>query len=144
MPQSNSEPLSEAALLAMPADDYMNERQLAFFKRYLNDLRRETQEAIEAVKQAIAATEPEADELDRAAMEEENRQRLRIAERQYFLLRKIDTAFAKIDDGSYGFCEVTGEPIGLQRLLLRPTAELSAEEKTRQEQRERNYAKQRG
>ncbi|MDQ2076220.1 TraR/DksA C4-type zinc finger protein [Marinimicrobium sp. ABcell2] len=137
-------PLSESQLLRMPKAEYMNSRQREFFRNRLLTLKKETQEAIEGIKQAIAASEPEADELDRAAAEEENRQRMRLAERQYYLLRKIDQSLNHIEDGSYGYCAVTGEPIGLARLLLRPTAELCVEEKNRQEQQERNYAKQRG
>lgn len=136
--------ISEQELLQMPASDYMNERQLVFFRHLLLDLREETQAEIEAGRQAIAAAElTAADELDRAAAEEENRQRLRFAERKSLLLRKIQRTLEKIEDGSYGYCEISGDPIGLQRLLLRPTAELSFEEKARREQQERNYNKRR-
>jgi DnaK suppressor protein len=141
---SETSVLSESQLLRMPETDYMNGRQRDFFRGRLLSLKSETQEAIEVIKQAIAGGEPEADELDRAALEEENRQRMRLAERKYYLLRKIDQALNRIEDGRYGYCAVTGEPIGLARLLLRPTAELCVEEKDRQEQRERNYAKHRG
>ncbi|MBB3059830.1 TraR/DksA family transcriptional regulator [Microbulbifer rhizosphaerae] len=135
-------PISERKLLQMPASDYMNERQLAFFRL---DLRAETQAEIESGRRAIATAElAAADELDRATAEEENRQRLRFTERKYLLLRKIHRALEKIEDGSYGYCEISGDPIGLQRLLLRPTAELSFEEKARQEELERNYTKRRG
>ncbi len=136
--------VSETELLRMPRKDYMNARQRDYFARLLNQLKSETQQAIEEAKQAISASEPEADELDRASLEEENRQRLRFAERRYLLLRKIDKALTRIHDGSYGYCDVTGEPIGLQRLLLRPTANLCTEEKVRQEQLERNFSKARG
>lgn len=131
-----SPPISERELLQIP--DYMNERQLAFFKQRLLALRAETLEEIEAGRRAIAAVDA-ADELDRATAEYENRQRLRFAERKSRLLRKIDRALERIENGSYGYCEISGDPIGLQRLLLRPTAELSFEEKARQEQLERNY-----
>lgn len=138
-------PIRERELLKMPASDYMNERQLAFFRQRLLDLRAETQAEIESGRRAIAAAElSAADELDRAAAEEDNRQRLRFTERKYLLLRKIHRALEKIRGGSYGYCEISGDPIGLQRLLLRPTAELSFEEKARQEELERNYTKRRG
>jgi DnaK suppressor protein len=135
--------LTEARLLRMPEKDYMNTQQREFFRQRLLELKRETQESIEAIKQDIAHGERESDELDRAHAEEENRQRMRIAERHYFLLRKIDKSLLRIAEGSYGYCEITGDAIGLQRLLLRPTAELCAEEKARQELLERNFSQQR-
>ncbi|WP_308366018.1 MULTISPECIES: TraR/DksA C4-type zinc finger protein [unclassified Microbulbifer] len=137
-------PISERKLLQMPASDYMNEHQLVFFRQRLLELKAETQAEIESGRRAIATAElAAADELDRAAAEEENRQRLRFTERKYLLLRKIHRALEKIEDGSYGYCEISGDPIGQQRLLLRPTAELSFEEKARQEELERNYIKRR-
>ncbi len=136
-------PLTAAELLKMPASDYMNELQLAFFKQILLDLKHQTSEHIESIKQEIAAPIAEADELDRALLEEDNRQRMRIAEREYFLLRKIDKALERIERNDYGYCEASGVEIGLQRLLARPTTEYSTEEKTRQEKLERNFSKQR-
>lgn len=136
--------LTESQLRKMPARDYMNAEQQAFFKARLEALKAETQGAIEQTKQAIADPDREADELDRAAREEDNRQRMRLAERQYYLLRKIDQSLNRLAEGTYGFCEDTGEPIGIERLLLRPTAELSIEAKTRAELLERNFVKQRG
>ncbi len=136
-------PLTAADLLQMPASDYMNEVQLAFFKQLLLDLKRQTGEHIETIKQEIAAPSTEADELDRALAEEENRQRMRIAEREYFLMRKIDKALDRIERQDYGYCEASGVEIGLERLLARPTTEYSTEEKARQEELERNFSKQR-
>jgi len=136
--------LTESQLRKMPARDYMNAEQQAFFKARLAALKAETQQTIEQTKQAIADPDREADELDRAAREEDNRQRMRLAERQYYLLRKIDQSLNRLAEGRYGFCDETGEPIGIERLLLRPTAELSIEAKTRAEQLERNFAKLRG
>ena len=128
----------------MSAADYMNPQQLGFFRHLLQKLKDETQAEIDAAREAIASADlSAADELDRAAAEEENRQRLRFTERKYILLRKIQHSLDKLEDGSYGYCEISGDPIGLQRLLLRPTAELSFEEKSRQEQQERNFRKQR-
>ncbi|WP_444946879.1 TraR/DksA C4-type zinc finger protein [Microbulbifer sp. VTAC004] len=80
-----------------------------------------------------------ANDLDRAAAEQENLQRLRFTGRKNLLLRKTQRALEKIKDGSYDYCEISGDPIGLQRLLLRPTAELSYDEKARQELLERNF-----
>nr|WP_324258248.1 TraR/DksA C4-type zinc finger protein [Cellvibrio fontiphilus] len=133
--------MTAAKLLKMPASAYMNEVQLDFFRALLLDLKRQTSEHIETIKQEIASPATEADELDRALLEEENRQRMRIAEREYYLLRKIDKALDRIERGEYGYCEASGMEIGLQRLLARPTTEYSAEEKARQEQLERNYTK---
>jgi DnaK suppressor protein len=117
--------------------------QLAFFRQVLLELKQATSEHIETIKQEIAAPSTEADELDRALLEEENRQRMRIAEREYFLLRKIDKALDRIERKDYGYCEASGVEIGLERLLARPTTEYSTEEKTRQEELERNFSKQR-
>ncbi|WP_231757365.1 TraR/DksA family transcriptional regulator [Microbulbifer elongatus] len=136
--------ISEKELLEMPATEYMNAQQLAFFRHRLQQLKQETRTEIDSAREAIATADLHAaDELDRAVAEEENRQCLRFTERKYLLLRKIQRSLDKIDDGSYGYCEVSGDPIGLKRLLLRPTAELSFEEKSRQEQQERNFRKQR-
>nr|WP_010130930.1 TraR/DksA C4-type zinc finger protein [Microbulbifer agarilyticus] len=136
--------ISEEELLRMPASDYMNDSQLAFFRQRLLDLKEETLAAISASRAEIATTDlAAADELDRAAAEEESRQRLRFTERKYLLLRKIESTLDKIEEGEYGYCEVSGDPIGLQRLLLRPTATLSFEEKARQEAQERNFSKRR-
>lgn len=136
-------PLTAAKLLQMPAADYMNAAQLAFFRQLLLDLKQQTAEHIETIKQEIAAPSTEADELDRALWEEENRQRMRIAEREFFLLRKIDKALDRIEQGDYGYCEASGVEIGLARLLARPTTEFSTEEKARQEELERSFSKQR-
>lgn len=136
-------PPTATELLQMPATDYMNDVQLMFFRQLLLELKQQTSEHIETIKQEIAAPSTEADELDRALLEEENRQRMRIAEREYFLLRKIDKALDRIERKDYGYCEASGVEIGLERLLARPTTEYSTEEKARQEELERNFSKQR-
>ncbi|AWF81204.1 RNA polymerase-binding protein DksA [Microbulbifer sp. A4B17] len=136
--------ISEQELLGMPASDYMNEKQLSFFQEYLLELKSDLLTEVEQGQQAIATTKLAlADDLDRAAAEQENQQRLRFTGRKNLLLRKIQRALEKIKDGSYGYCEISGDPIGLRRLLIRPTAELSFEEKARQEILERNYSKRR-
>ena len=131
--------LTEKQIKRAPKKDYMNDEQLAFFKQCLLDLKRETLEHIEEARSRLADANRETDELDRALNEEENRLRLRIADRESKLLPKIDEALKRIEDGSYGWCEETGEPIGVERLLLRPTATLCAEAKQRQERMERNF-----
>lgn len=131
--------LTEAQIRRAPKKDYMNEEQQAFFKQRLLDLREQTIAHIREARESLAVRERETDELDRALSEEENRLKLRIADRESKLLPKIDDALKRIEDGSYGWCEETGEPIGIERLLLRPTATLCAEEKARQERLEKNF-----
>ena len=131
--------LTEKQIRRAPTKDYMNEAQLEFFKNHLLELKRETISHIDEARQRLADANRETDELDRALTEEENRLRLRIADRESKLLPKIDEALKRIEEGEYGWCEETGEPIGIERLLLRPTATLCAEAKARQERLERNY-----
>lgn len=131
--------LTEKQIRRAPKKDYMNEAQLEFFKNHLLELKRETISHIEEARQRLADANRETDELDRALTEEENRLRLRIADRESKLLPKIDEALKRIEEGEYGWCEETGEPIGIERLLLRPTATLCAEAKARQERLERNF-----
>ena len=126
-------------LLAMPASDYMNQQQQAFFRGLLLDQQRQLQGQLEDAKQAIAEDQREPDPLDQAVIEEENRQRMRLADRQVKLLRKVEQALARLDHGQYGYCLDSGEPIGLPRLLLRPTAELSIDAKQLREASERHY-----
>jgi DnaK suppressor protein len=131
--------LTEKQIRRAPKKDYMNEAQLEFFKSHLLELKRETISHIDEARQRLADANRETDELDRALTEEENRLRLRIADRESKLLPKIDEALKRIEEGEYGWCEETGEPIGIERLLLRPTATLCAEAKARQERLERNF-----
>ena len=131
--------LTEKQIRRAPKKDYMNEAQLEFFKSHLLELKRDTISHIDEARQRLADANRETDELDRALTEEENRLRLRIADRESKLLPKIDEALKRIEEGDYGWCEETGEPIGIERLLLRPTATLCAEAKARQERLERNY-----
>ena len=130
-------------LLKMPSADYMNELQLDFFKQLLLDLKREASKHIDMIREEIALPSDEADELDRATAEDETRQRMRIAEREYLLMKKIDKALTRIENHDYGYCEVSGMEIGLKRLLARPTTEYSAVEKERLEELERCFSKSR-
>jgi len=131
--------ITKEELLQAPADDYMNEAQLAFFRRLLEELRIETMNSIEDAKQQLASPPEMNDEADRASYEEESRLALRIVDRERRLLPKIDAAMKRISSGDYGYCLESGEPIGIARLLVRPTAELCAEVKTLNERREQNY-----
>jgi len=131
--------LTKDELLQAPEEDYMNNAQLAFFRELLEELRTETMDNIEAAKQQLAQPPEMNDEADRASYEEESRLALRIVDRERRLLPKIDTAIKRIVNGDYGFCLESGEPIGILRLLARPTAELCAEVKTLNERKELNY-----
>lgn len=131
--------LTKDELFQAPEEDYMNDAQLAFFRELLEELRTETMDNIEAAKQQLAQPPEMNDEADRASYEEESRLALRIVDRERRLLPKIDTAIKRIVNGDYGFCLESGEPIGIPRLLARPTAELCAEVKTLNERKELNY-----
>jgi len=127
----------EAMLLAAPAEEYMSPRQLAFFRQRLRD---EEQTLLSAVKETaghLQEAETSADWSDRASTEEEHTLELRVRDRERKLLQKIREALRRIDDGSYGWCEETGEPIGIARLLARPTAALCLEAQERREQAKR-------
>lgn len=136
----DSTPIAEADLLKMPTKQYMNQVQLAFFRDRLLALKREIAQNASATSDNLRSTEFQIDPSDRATQEEEHSIELRVRDRERKLLRKIDQGLARIDDGSYGYCEETGEPIGLRRLLARPTATLSVEAQQRRERRERVYA----
>ncbi|ANB03883.1 RNA polymerase-binding protein DksA [Ectothiorhodospira sp. BSL-9] len=126
-------------LLQMPSSEYMGETQIAYFRAELLKMRAEIINDIRTTTDHLRETQRAADELDRAAREEEQGLEIRLREREATLLRKIDQALKRIQDGTYGYCDVTGEPIGLRRLLARPTATLSIEAKQQAETRERNY-----
>ena len=124
----------------MSAGDYMNKDQLQFFEQRLVELKQQTEAHIEEVKHELAHYEFEPDDNDRASLEEERATMLRIIERESKLLPKIQYSLKQIKEGTYGFCEETGEPIGIERLLLRPTATLSTEAKSLSEAKERHYS----
>jgi DnaK suppressor protein len=123
-----------------PSDDepFMNERQLEYFRKKLLDWKAEIlRESRETVAVLQKETENHADLADRASSETDRALELRARDRQRKLISKIDEALRRIDDGSYGYCEETGEPIGLARLDARPIATLSLEAQERHERRER-------
>ena len=115
----------------------MDERQLEYFRRVLQAQREEIEADIERARGELSTNENEPDELDRASAEEERWLSLRISEREGKLLKKIDETLQRIDEGEYGYCEDTGEPIGVARLDARPIATLSLEAQERHERRER-------
>lgn len=133
-------PTSDAELLAMSEDDYMNEAQLAYFKNKLMRMREEILENARETGEHLKENEVFADPNDRATVEEENMLEQRVRDRERKLLKKINASLQRIEDGSYGFCLETGEPIGIPRLLARPTAELSIEAQEKHERLERLYA----
>lgn len=130
--------MDEIELLAMSDEDYMNELQLAFFDAKLVLLRQETLDEIDASKSEISY-EKVSDVSDRATLEEEAQIALRIADRKRNLIPKIDKARQRIRQGEYGYCIQSGEPIGLARLLIRPTAEFCIDVKSINEKREQTY-----
>ena len=134
------EELSDAEVLAMPDSEYMNDKQLAFFRLKLQALRRDIlNSADETTEHLREDTVIVPDPADRATIEEEHALELRTRDRERKLLKKIAQALARIDAGEYGFCDETGEPIGLGRLLARPTATLSLEAQQRCELKQKMF-----
>jgi DnaK suppressor protein len=130
--------MTEAELLAQPADAYMNEAQQAFFRGLLLHQRAELQARIAEEFQLLREQEPCSDPADLGSAEEQRQWQLRLLEREKKLLDKIDESLDLLARGEYGWCRETGEPIGLKRLLLRPTTTLCIEAKERQEEREKH------
>lgn len=133
----NSKPLSEKALLAMPSSAYMNAAQLGFFRDLLLRQRQDLLDNATMTIDHLRDGEAEADPNDRATIEEENSIELRIRDRERKMLPRVEAALKRIGDGQYGYCEETGEPIGLRRLLARPTASYSIEAQERHESRQK-------
>ena len=130
---------TEAELLKMPKSEYMNASQLRFFKERLLELQKEMRDNAGATTEHLRELSFAPDPADRATLEEEHALELRTRDRERKLLKKIDQALARIDDGSYGYCEETGEAIGLQRLMARPTATLTIEAQERREMKQKLY-----
>ncbi len=120
-------------------DDYMGPRQLAYFKQKLLDWQLELLDEIDATREELRhdSHHEVGDEADRASREADQALELRTRDRYRKLLGKIDAALARIDDGTYGWCEDTGEPIGLERLEARPVTTLTVEAQERRELHER-------
>jgi DnaK suppressor protein len=123
----------------MPKSAYMNDEQLAFFKDFLLKLQVETETHIQEIRSELSGEIRPMDESDQATLEESRTLNLRIIDREAKFLRKIGQSLQDIEDGLYGYCEETGEPIGIERLLLRPTATLSVDAKSLLEEKEREY-----
>ncbi len=130
---------TEAELLKMPESDYMNEAQLEFFRARLQQMERELLQNADETTEHLRETVIVPDPADRATIEEEHALELRTRDRERKLLKKVQQSLARIDSGDYGYCEETGEPIGVPRLLARPTATLSLEAQQRRELRQKLY-----
>ena len=130
---------NEAELLAMSEADYMNDAQLAFFRARLQQMERDllanADETTEHLRETVIVPDP----ADRATIEEEHALELRTRDRERKLLKKIHQSLSRIDSGEYGWCEETGDAIGIPRLLARPTATLSLEAQQRRELRQKLY-----
>jgi DnaK suppressor protein len=132
--------LSEPELLAMPEAEYMNDKQLDFFRARLTALKDDLlSNAGETTEHLREDTSIVPDPADRATIEEEHALELRTRDRERKLLKKISQSLARIEAGEYGFCDETGEPIGLGRLLARPTATLSLEAQQRRELKQKMF-----
>ena len=119
-------------ILSMSEDDYMNEEQLEFFRHRLSEMERQLRANAD---QTTVVPDP----ADRATIEEEHALELRTRDRERKLLKKVQAALKRIEDGEYGYCEETGDPIGVARLMARPTATLSLEAQQRRELKQKMY-----
>lgn len=132
--------LTEAELLAMPDSEYMNEKQIDFFRARLqqqkDDLLSNAGETTEHLREDTTIVP---DPADRATIEEEHALELRTRDRERKLLKKIAQSLGRLESGDYGYCDETGEPIGLARLLARPTATLSLEAQQRRELKQKMF-----
>ena len=132
--------LTEEELLAMPDSEYMSEKQLEFFRARLQALKDDLlSNAGETTEHLREDTSIVPDPADRATIEEEHALELRTRDRERKLLKKISQSLGRIDAGDYGYCDETGEPIGLGRLLARPTATLSLEAQQRREMKQKMF-----
>jgi DnaK suppressor protein len=128
---------SEQTIELVPSGEYMSVAQLEFFRLRLMDERRKLLENVQGTLVHMQGIVNESDANDRASMEEEFTLEFRVRDRERKLLRKIADALLRIENGTYGWCEETGEPIGIPRLLARPVATLCIEAQERHERHER-------
>lgn len=131
--------LTAEEVLAMSEDDYMNEQQLAFFRHRLSEMEAQLRANADQTTVNLRETTVVPDPADRATIEEEHALELRTRDRERKLLKKAQAAIVRIDEGDYGYCEETGEPIGVARLMARPTATLSLEAQQRRELKQKMY-----
>lgn len=131
--------LTEAELLKMPKSEYMNEAQLEFFRNRLLEMQKQLRDNAGQTTEHLRELAFAPDPADRATLEEEHALELRTRDRERKLLKKIDATLIRIEEATYGYCDETGEPIGLQRLLARPTATLTIEAQERREMRQKMF-----
>ena len=132
--------LTDAEMMAMPDAEYMNDVQMAYFRLKLSTLKQEIlNSAGETTEHLREDTSVVPDPADRATIEEEHALELRTRDRERKLLKKIEQSIVRIDAGDYGYCDETGEPIGVGRLLARPTATLSLEAQQRRELKQKMF-----
>jgi DnaK suppressor protein len=132
--------LSDEEVLSMPDSEYMNDTQMAFFKMKLTQLKSEILANAEGTTEHLREdTVVVPDPADRATIEEEHALELRTRDRERKLLKKIEQSITRIDANDYGYCDETGEPIGVGRLLARPTATLSLEAQQRRELKQKMF-----
>ena len=132
--------LTEAEVLAMPDSEYMKDKQIEFFRAKLQSLKDDLlSNAGETTEHLREDTSIVPDPADRATIEEEHALELRTRDRERKLLKKIAQSLVRLDSGDYGFCDETGEPIGLGRLIARPTATLSLEAQQRRELKQKMF-----
>jgi DnaK suppressor protein len=132
--------ITDVEVIAMPDDEYMNSLQLAFFRHKLVQLKTDILvNAGETTEHLREDTVIVPDPADRATIEEEHALELRTRDRERKLLKKIEQSISRIDSGDYGYCDETGEPIGVGRLIARPTATLSLEAQQRRELKQKMF-----
>ena len=129
--------ITKKELLAMPADDYMNDVQIAYFKGILEQQKSEILADMENVKKELIGSEQNADMNDVASTYESQQLELKRVDREHKLLNKINKSLSNIINGEYGYCEVTGDEIGIKRMIARPTAAMTIDAKERQEFKEK-------
>ena len=132
--------LTDAEVLAMPDSEYMNDKQVDFFRAKLTQLKEDIlSNAGETTEHLREDTSIVPDPADRATIEEEHALELRTRDRERKLLKKIMQSLQRLESGEYGYCDETGEPIGLGRLIARPTATLSLEAQQRRELKQKMF-----
>ena len=132
--------LTDPEIMAMPDSEYMNEKQIDFFRFKLQTLKDDLlSNAGETTEHLREDTSIVPDPADRATIEEEHALELRTRDRERKLLKKISQSLTRLDSGEYGFCDETGEPIGMGRLIARPTATLSLEAQQRRELKQKMF-----
>ena len=136
----SAEELTDDEVKAMPDAEYMNEKQLAFFRGKLSVLKQDIHNSAGKTTETLREdTAVVPDPADRATIEEEHALELRTRDRERKLLKKIEQSIARIDSGDYGYCDETGESIGVGRLIARPTANLSLEAQQRRELKQKMF-----